>query len=134
MPFKSKVEQVDDYVRITSTGSLASVAEVEDYVALIRNEALAHNVKKALLDERSLMDQQDTLDAYQVSESETASMAALSGIRLSCICHPRNYELNKTYETLLLNRSLIFRAFLTEKEALIWLNGGMVAPAPPLPE
>lgn len=122
MPFESKVEQKEDYVRITSVGTLASVSEVGEYVNLIRTQAVKHNMKKVLLDERDLMDQQDTLDAYEISESEVATTAALAGIRLSCVCHPVNYELNKTYETLLMNRSLIFRVFLTEEEALEWLK------------
>jgi len=61
------------------------------------------------------------MEAYQFSETNTVTSTALAGIRISCICHPDNYALNKTYETLLLNRSLMFKVFLNEDEAIEWL-------------
>lgn len=121
MPFQSDTTMHDGYLRVTSRGTLATVEEVEQYVDYLRCEALKHNTKRVLIDERKLMDQQDTLDAYDVSESNSTSLTALAGIKISCVCHPENYDLNKTYETFFLNRSLIFRVFLAEKEAIDWL-------------
>lgn len=122
MPFKTDSEYRGWYLHVTTTGTFLTVEEVEDYVNSLRTQALRHDTKKVLIDERGLMDHQDTHDAYEISESEAAAMAALAGMRLSCICHPDNYELNKMYETLLLNRSLIFKVFLREDEALAWLK------------
>lgn len=123
MPFETQSEFKGWYLHVTTTGTLDTVNEVEDYVHSLREQAQQHDTKKVLIDERGLMDQQDTHDAFEFSESEAAVLAALAGIRLSCICHPKNYELNKMYETLLLNRSLMFKVFLQEDEALQWLKG-----------
>lgn len=122
MTFSSDIDFNGEYLRVTTSGTLDSVGEVEQYVDLIRQEALKCETNKVLLDERGLMEQQDTHDAYEVSESEVASLTALAGIRISSVCHPNNYELNKTYETFLMNRSLLFRVFLKEADALSWLN------------
>lgn len=121
MPFTSVFDLQNDYLKVTTSGSLASVQELEQYAQGIRQEALLHDAKRVHLDERKLLDEQDTLEAYEFSESDTTALTALDGIRISCVCHPDNYELNKTYETLYLNRSLMFRVFLTEEEALEWL-------------
>ncbi|QJB55658.1 hypothetical protein [Pseudodesulfovibrio sp. zrk46] len=121
MPFTCNVKIMESYLAVAATGTLASVQEVEEYVAFVRERAKANKITRVLLDERNLMDQQDTLDAYDFSESDSARMTAQEGIRLASVCHPDNYEINKTYETLLLNRSLVFRVFLEEKEALEWL-------------
>lgn len=121
MPFKSEFAMTNDFLRVKTTGTLASVQEVEQYVDAIRTEALKQQTKKVLLDERELWDKQDTHDAYRFSESDVVTLTALAGIRISGISHPDNYELNKTYETLLMNRSLIFKVFLYEDDALEWL-------------
>ncbi len=123
MPFQSDTRFSGWHIQMTSVGTLASIKEVEGYIHFLRKEAQKHRTQKVLLDERNLMDEQDTCDAYKVCESESTAKAALAGIRLSCVCHPNNFELNKTYETLLLNRSLIFKVFLNEGEALLWLKG-----------
>jgi len=121
MAIKSEVENVGDYLRMKSSGTLDSVEEVELYMDTIRLAALSKGVKKVLLDERNLMQMQDAHEAYELSESEATRLTALAGIRLSSVCNPDNYDLNKTYETFLMNRSLIFKVFLDEQEAIDWL-------------
>lgn len=122
MPFTTSITPEDTCLRITSVGTLDTVDEVLAYIGSVRKAALQHDIKQLLLDERRLMDQQDTHDAYEVSESENIALAALSGLKIACISHPDNYELNKNYETLLINRSLVFKAFLDEDDAIQWLT------------
>jgi len=116
-----KFELKGGYLLVVSHGNLDSVEEVRKYVVLLRKQALVNRAKRLLLDERNLKDHQDMMDAYVLSESEEIVTTALQGIRLACISHPANYELNRSYETLFLNRSLMFKAFLNEAEAIEWL-------------
>lgn len=107
---------------MTTSGSFDTVEEVKAYLEEVRRNALKHDVKHVLLDELNLTSRQDTYDAYEVSESEHVTHAALAGLKLCCVCRPENFELNRTYETLLINRSLIFKVFLEERDAIEWLT------------
>lgn len=122
MPFESVAEQKGEYIHLRTTGTLASVDEVDQYVHIIRKEALKRDLRKILIDERGLQELQDTQEAHECSEADCTTLVALAGIRVACLCHPDGYELNQAYETFLRNRSVSFKVFLKESEAVAWLN------------
>lgn len=121
MAYTTELSRREGYLHVESSGALDTPQDVEEYLDYLCHEAIAHQTKRLLLDERQLINRQDVYEAYGICESDPVTNAALTGIRVACVCHPRDYELNKAYETLLLNRSLLFRVFLEEEAAVAWL-------------
>lgn len=121
MTVSTKTQKHDTYVRLESNGTIRTADDAQQYLEHMYAEANKLGVNRILLDERELMDEEDAMDAYQVSESATFAQMSVRGFRLALISREENLEINKTWETILQNRSINLRIFLDETEGLDWL-------------
>lgn len=101
---------------------MRTAEEAQYYGDLMYAHAQLSGVTRILLDERGLKDEEDTMDAYEVAESETLAEMGMAGFRIALVTHPDNYTINQTWETVLQNRAINLRVFLEEDKALAWLT------------
>lgn len=134
MPITYEAIQEDDYIRIVTSGVLKTLSELIEYGTFMYEQAMATGMPRILLDEENLEDAADAKTIYEWCEHEVVAKTATAGIRIAGVCSSDNYECNKLYETMLQNRSYVFKVFDSEKEALAWLKStNMPEKARPLP-
>lgn len=121
MPFKSTYTIEDGYLRVTLVGSLATASEVIMMGDAIRRKCRDNGLRRALVDEMALAGTHDCITVHEVSESKEAELFAMAGIRVAVVGTADRLHEYHLYETFLNNRSLVYKAFLDEEEALQWL-------------
>jgi hypothetical protein len=75
-----------------------------------------------LLDEKRLTKHLDILDAYRLAEADITAKAATHGVRIACMPNPDDMEYARNLETILHNRSVSYRVFSDQDEAVAWLT------------
>ncbi|QGY39445.1 hypothetical protein GM415_04690 [Pseudodesulfovibrio cashew] len=122
MTIQTKTTFRDGYIRITTTGTMVSREEAQAYGDFIFDLAQQRGTKLILLDERGMVDEEDALDAYEVSESETLAEMGMAGFRIALVSAPANLAINRTWETIMQNRSINLRVFSDMESATDWLT------------
>lgn len=122
MTITIKADIQDDVVLLTVTGVTRTVTDLLQYGEYVDRICAEHARKRVLMDERDLVMDEDTLTAYDFSESDNIVALATSGIRIACLSSVDNLEMNSSYETYMQNRSLNFRVFTDRDEAMEWLR------------
>lgn len=123
MPAENFVTPRDRYLFIVTIGSMKNAEEIIENAEFIEKELSKHSLRRALLDQRKMVDEEDVLDATMVADSPVMERMAMNGTRLACLSTTRNMEINRAFETILRNRSVLFKAFDDEAEAEAWLLG-----------
>lgn len=122
MPFTACIQPLDRYLRITVAGSLNAPEETMEYLALVARMADEYSLTRILLDELRLGLTAELLDVYSFADSHLAQGMIERGFRLACLPNLAHRDFLLTVETILNNRSLSFRVFNLEAEAIAWLN------------
>lgn len=121
MPARNHISDKGEYLLFVTTGTMKSADEIIENAELIESELTQNGLRRALLDQRGMVDEEDVLDATIVAESPVMERMATQGIRLACLSTVDNLEINRAFETILQNRSVLFKAFIDEAEAVDWL-------------
>ena len=122
MPPTSCIQPFDRYLRITSSGTLASHDEVMEYLGLVVRMGREYHRSRILLDETRLTLLAELLDAYAFADSPLAREMIERGFRLACLPPPAQVQFLRSVETIMSNRSISFLVFLDEEEAIAWLT------------
>lgn len=122
MPISTNISLEDGFIRITSAGTMLDLGEAQEYGNRMYAAAIKYGVKRILLDERHMVDEEDVMDAYEVSESSTLTEMGMAGFRLALVSSQANLEINKAWETILQNRAINLRVFHDVTEAERWLT------------
>ncbi|MCJ2165745.1 MULTISPECIES: hypothetical protein [unclassified Pseudodesulfovibrio] len=122
MSYTATIQYFDNYIRVTTSGSIDSIEELFEYAALLAQKGEEYATTRALLDERTLVNRTDVMDAYTLSESNITAESAMKGVRIASLITPESMELGTVFETILRNRSLNFKIFTDEKKAIAWLT------------
>jgi hypothetical protein len=86
------------------------------------HKALDSNVTRFLMDERGLELRLESHDIIEVANRlDERNIQSLGG-RSACLCSPHFLERYKACETVYRNRSLSYRVFLREEDAVAWLT------------
>ena len=122
MNYTACIQPLERYLRITTTGTLATTEMVMEYLALVVRMANEYSQRHILLDETRVRLMVDVLTAYAVADSPMVQEMVENGFRLACLSSQEQYPLRRSAETILCNRSLSYLVFLDEDEAVAWLT------------
>nr|WP_321255769.1 hypothetical protein [uncultured Pseudodesulfovibrio sp.] len=81
-----------------------------------------HLSKKVLVDFRTVSMSIDFLSAQTLANNLESEGVQLSGIRLACLYIAEDVDMYRVFETAHRNRSLSFKIFENEDEAVDWLT------------
>lgn len=122
MPVSTNITLEDGFIRVIAAGTMIGLNEAQEYGDRMYAAANKHGVTRILLDERHMVDQEDVMDAYEVSESPTLSRMGMEGFRLALVTCEDNLEINRAWETILQNRAINLKVFTDALEAERWLT------------
>jgi len=121
MSLKTTLDIRKDYLLIRASGVFLSGDEVEQYAHFLLGSVETEDVNRVLLNEQQLIDKTDPLDASYIGNSEKMVKLTMRGVRIACLFNPKYADQARAYETALQNRSISYRNFISEDEALDWL-------------
>lgn len=122
MPYTIHAQPIDNYIKITVSGTMESARELSDFAGMLAEMGEQFGLSRVLLDESDLKKHLELLDIYQVAESDVTEKAAVRGVRMACIPNPENAKLMKGMETIMHNRSVSYKIFTDKDEATAWLT------------
>jgi len=121
MGFKIQIESRRAYLLVTLSGVLRSVDEAVCIAEQAIPAAQDGGYSRILQDERKLNVVMDVYDTMLAAD-QTGDFAPWSGIRVASLRSDRNWEIGKITETMLQNRSIIFKVFKDVDAAIDWLQ------------
>ncbi|BDQ38299.1 hypothetical protein SYK_26590 [Pseudodesulfovibrio nedwellii] len=119
---KFTLELENDYLFSSTTGTVNTLEEMQQYATAILNKTYKYGIKRILLDQTGLKNNTSSLDASLLANSVEIDMAAVQGIRVATIVTPNEYSIAVTYENALFNRSLNCKTFMEKEQAMQWLT------------
>lgn len=76
-----------------------------------------------LLDKRLFQDRFDYHDAMIFANSPITDFMVEKALRIAALVRPSRLDVEHSYETLMQNRSVNYRPFITLEDAMVWLLG-----------
>lgn len=122
MAYELKYTDKDGVLVVKVTGHYADVEEFIGKMKEEKVEFLARGAKRILFDDRELDMILDVLDAVIFAESVLEDEVQTEGYRYACLPPESGRRFYATFETILQNRSINYRLFDNEAEAIHWLN------------
>jgi hypothetical protein len=113
---------METYLKIIVSGAMESFDDLAGFAELLRRLSDEYGLHRALLDQRRLHMRLDTLDVYRLAESEVSAEAAVRGVRIACLPNSEDSGFARNMETIMHNRSISYRVFADEDEAVAWLT------------
>ena len=122
MSFDLTFETRDGYIVGLVTGVIDTPEALLRKVQTMVHKALDSNVTRFLMDERGLDLRLEAHDVIEVANRlEERNVQSLGG-RSACLCNPERFELYRACETIYHNRSLSYKVFEHEADAVAWLT------------
>lgn len=122
MPFNRSFKEEADLVRMITTGSIDTVEEYLDKLKIGTLRLKQLRPRRVLVDDTELTVNLDVLDvslgAADLEKDEFSSL----GIRAAALYRPEHKGIYRVIETAYRNRSINYRLFESEEEALAWLR------------
>jgi hypothetical protein len=109
------------YLLVEISGTIRTVKDVVEYTAVFRPEAERLGVRRVLLDYVQSTFGLDYHDLREVAEIGVRREFPGLGLRIAVVCRPEELDLHRQFETIAVNRSIIYRVFTDTNEALDWL-------------
>lgn len=120
MPYEYTVEKRDGYLWLDVQGDADTPEDASWFAGEAVREAAESGCDRLLLDERKLNMRLTSYDVYVLAELLSEAIP-LSGLRVATLHSEMNREVGQVFETMLQNRSMIYRSFVDERKALDWL-------------
>jgi hypothetical protein len=122
MPFTREFIDLGNWVHVVTKGSVDSPDELVEKLrqGLEKIGEIGH--KRAFVDDRGVKMNIDVYDLTVGAEMMSEQGFPLLGLRLACMCRPEDRELYRGVETVYRNRSMMYRVFDDEEEAISWLE------------
>lgn len=121
MAFDLLFETRDGYIVGIVTGVISTPEDLLRKIGTMVHKGLDSNVTRFLMDERGLELRLEAHDIVEVANRlEERNIQSLGG-RSACLCNPDFVELYRACETIYHNRSLSYRVFGGEADAVAWL-------------
>jgi len=121
MACEYSVQQKEGYLLFKLTGSFDSSDEVVDFATSMIRIVLENQCLRVVLDEHELQINFDQFDAYSFAEKLTETAPRI-GIRIGTIRSDESQDYYRWLETTLRNRSVNYRIFADESEAVRWVR------------
>jgi hypothetical protein len=112
----------DGYIVGMVTGMIDTPEELLRKIRTMLHKALDSNITRFLMNERGLDLRLEAHDIIEVANRlEKKNVQSLGG-RSACLCNPASIELYRACETIYHNRSLSYKVFTDEADAVAWLT------------
>lgn len=121
MSFELLFETRNGYIVGVVTGVIATPEDLLRKVRTMIHKGLDSNVTRFLMDERGAELRLESHDIIEVANQLDERNIQTLGGRSACLCDPRFMECYKACETVYGNRSLSYRVFEREEDAVAWL-------------
>lgn len=121
MPIKMTTHIEDEILILTVTGSTETMEDLVEYGDGVGKATLDNEIKRVLMDERTLALNEEADDVSEFSDSDSISSLTAMGIRIACLSSEENLDMNRSYEEHLQQRNLNFRVFTKKADAVKWL-------------
>ena len=118
MPYEFKIQEKDNYLLITASGSIESVDDFAQVSQYMRKLSQKTNCRRFLIDERTVA---KTVDPHELTVFAESKIDSPARIRLAIVYTPENVSKLRWMETIFQNRSLAYRQFSSFDEAEKWL-------------
>ncbi|MGE4191965.1 MAG: hypothetical protein AB7E51_01105 [Pseudodesulfovibrio sp.] len=121
MGFKLSTEVRDGYIHGVTTGEIRTADHVLEKVESLRRVCEREGIFRFLMEERRLrllVDAHESAIAANLLEREGIQTF---GGRMATLYNPDYLDAFRLQETMYMNRSLSYRLFRDEAEALVWL-------------
>jgi hypothetical protein len=79
------------------------------------------NKHRILLDKTKFLNHFDYHDAVVFADSPISDFMVNKRLRIAALIRPSNLEVERAYETLMRNRSVNYKPFISQEEAMDWL-------------
>jgi len=116
--YQFKVEP--EMLQVITSGKDETLEEVVNYSQAVITQAIEHQAKKILCDERKLEYSISVLETYKLAEM--ISREARHTARVAIVCQPKYMDSGKFFETVAANRGLIIAVTSDYEAAVQWLN------------
>ncbi|WP_316897556.1 hypothetical protein [Pseudodesulfovibrio indicus] len=121
MAFKMSTEIRDGYILCVTTGEIRTADDILEKVEVLRRVGKREGFFRFLMEERRL---RLLIDAHEISIAanllEREGIQTIGG-RMATLYNPDYPDAFRLQETMYMNRSLSYRLFREEAEALVWL-------------
>lgn len=121
MSFDLQFKESDGVLSVICQGDICTLESVFKKVGAAIVKMGETQARRVLVDDRKLAMSLDAHDVNQLADRLDAGEFQKMGIRLGCLCRPEDRHIYKMIETAYRNRSINFRLFESEQEALSWL-------------
>lgn len=121
MAIKLTMTSKDGYLLAKGVGKVSTVKETLEYNIQMVEEAERTGLTRMLVDERDIEFNLDFHDVLKVVDYWDKKMLPLQGFRVASLPSPIVLNPQEGYETAANNRSMLYRVFTDEGEALSWL-------------
>jgi len=117
----SFIDDADWLVAVTK-GEISSLDALVERLGRVFERASAFGRKRVLLYDRDLDVRVDALDIATAAALHEEQGVSRLGMRLACVCAPDCRPVCSIIETMLRNRSISYRLFAEEDDAVAWLS------------
>ena len=117
-------ERVDmgGYLLVRNSGVIDSFDVMSERVEKSVARLKEGDFSRLLIDDRELLLRLEPFDISRIGQEHEERAFHLEGVRIACLYHPTCREQYGMLETVHRNRSINFRLFESEEEALRWLT------------
>lgn len=110
------------YLHCISSGLLEYPEQLQRLNATIAQTVKKTGLRRVLLDMRKCESVLDFHDILTAENSKTSDKLSMAGARIAAFVKPHRLKDHQMYETMAINRSIIYRAFSDKAKALDWLT------------
>jgi hypothetical protein len=118
MAAKVSITPCPDHLRVTVEGDVESVGEVTGYTEDFRVQATRLGLRRVLIDYTKARFHLDYHDMRELAEIGVQNDFPLYGLRIAVVCLPESLDRHRLFETIAANRSISYRVFSDEDEAM----------------
>jgi len=123
MPISMQMIFDDKCLRVVATGYADSVEDVVSYVEPQIGQAMERGIRRVLLDERKVAFHLDYCDTIALANYFEGKGTRRNGFRVATLISDTTPDFHRAWETVSRNRSMSYKIFDDESEAMKWLLG-----------
>jgi endonuclease III-like uncharacterized protein len=124
MTAKVSITPHSDHLEVKVSGRVESIDEILNYTTAFRTEAVRLGQRRILLDYTEARFDLDYHDMRELAEIGVQKDFPLYGLRIAVVCLPEALDRHSLFETIAVNRSIIYQVFTDREKAL----GVLLAP------
>lgn len=122
MPYSLTYRTEDQILVVKVSGYYSDIGDFLDKMETENKKFLTTGTRRVLFDDRDLEITLDILDCIVFAERVLDEGLQTKGFRYACIPSDTGWDYYRAFETVLQNRSINYRLFKNERDAIDWLT------------